>query len=510
MMKIDSRIAVIIINYGTAGLAVKAVESVLKNSTSRLSVEIHLVDNASPGNDAEELANAHTEHGWGHQVELYFESENHGFGRGINLVIQALAASEVPPEFVFLLNPDAKLENDAIDILARALEADKNAAAAGAGISFPDGSPAVACFRFPTLLREIVGAINFGPLDRLLPQARVALPPEWDGPVDWVAGASVLMRFDRLAEVGFFDPDFFLYFEEVELMRRLKRAGYATLYVPEAKVTHIAGAATQVASHDTRPKPCPAYVYESWRMYFQKAHGRGYALLTALLKLPAAWLGMGLSWLKGQRSSQPVRFTRDHWRHVIRPLLSGEDDVTEKPQIGSQNMNPANLGFWALVAEDYRIHDRQFFSQGFWTLFWHRFGNWRMSVRPRLLRAPLTLLYRIMAKLCEVVCGIFLPYTVIVGRRVKLEHFGGMILVAERIGDDVTIRQNTTFGIARKTKLEDRPTIGNRVDIGVGAVLINRITVGDDAVIGANAVVVKDVPAGAVVGGVPARVLKDG
>ena len=184
--------------------------------------------------------------------------------------------------------------------------------------------------------------------------------------------------------------------------------------------------------------------------------------------------------------------------------------MAEKTHTGTENMNPADLGFWALVAEDYRTHENEFFSQGFWALFWHRFGNWRMSVRPRPLRVPLTFLYRVMAKLCEVICGIFLPYTVIVGRRVKLEHFGGMILVADRIGDDVTVRQNTTLGIARGAEPQDRPTVGDRVDIGVGAVLIGRITVGDDAVIGANAVVVRDVPAGAVVGGVPARILKGG
>lgn len=176
---------------------------------------------------------------------------------------------------------------------------------------------------------------------------------------------------------------------------------------------------------------------------------------------------------------------------------------------GSRNMNPEGIGFRALVAEDFRTHDSDPFAQGFWALFWHRFGNWRMSVRSRVLRIPLTLIYRVMTKFGEWVGGIFLPYTVIVGRRVKLEHFGGMILVADRIGDDVVIRQNTTFGIATTDALQSRPTIGNRVDIGTGAVLIGSIDIGDDVIIGANAVVVRSLPAGVVAGGVPARVIRE-
>ena len=318
-----SEIAVIVVNYGTVDLTMAAVESVLARKHAGRSVECHVVDNASPEGDAEVLTKAHETRGWGDRVTIWSETENHGFGRGNNLILEDLARRQVPPAFVFLLNPDAELENEAIDILAKALEADPDAGAAGAGISFPDGSPAVACFRFPSLLREVVGTINFGPLDRLLPKARVSLPPDWSGPVDWVAGASVMMRFDRLIEVGFFDPDFFLYYEEVDLMRRLSLAGYRTLYVPEARVLHIAGAATQVASHDTRPKPRPAFVYDSWRMYYHKRHGRAYALTTALLKLPAAWLGIALARLRRHRLPVPPRFTRDHWRHVIRPLIRG-------------------------------------------------------------------------------------------------------------------------------------------------------------------------------------------
>lgn len=190
-----------------------------------------------------------------------------------------------------------------------------------------------------------------------------------------------------------------------------------------------------------------------------------------------------------------------------------QEDPVHDPELfvqndGTGNANPKGIGFWALVAEDFDTHKCDFFAQGFWALFWHRFGNWRMGVRSRLLRLPLSLLYRIMFKLCEWICGIMLPYTVRVGRRVRLDHFGGMILVAQTIGDEVVIRQNTTFGIAGVDALKDRPVIGKRVDIGAGAVIVGSIHVGDDAIIGANAVVTKSVPAGAVMGGVPARLIR--
>ena len=175
---------------------------------------------------------------------------------------------------------------------------------------------------------------------------------------------------------------------------------------------------------------------------------------------------------------------------------------------GAVNANPPDIEFWALVREDLHTNDGDLLSQGFWTLFWHRFGNWRMGVRPRALRAPLSLIYKVMYRLCQWWAGIMLPYTVHVGRRVRLDHFGGMILVAQSIGDDVTIRQNTTFGIARMTARYDRPVIGNGVEIGAGAVVIGHIRIGDGAIVGANAVVTRDVKPREVVGGVPARHLK--
>jgi len=183
------------------------------------------------------------------------------------------------------------------------------------------------------------------------------------------------------------------------------------------------------------------------------------------------------------------------------------DPALFEPNPGHSNENPRGIGFWALVAEDYATNDRDMFSQGFWALFWHRFGNWRMA-QPKVLRLGLTPVYGIMYKLTQWICGIQLPYTVRVGRRVRLDHFGGMILVAQSIGNDVIIRQNTTFGIAGLNALKDRPVIGDGVEIGAGAVIIGRLHIGNRAIVGANAVVTRDVPEDAIVGGVPARLIR--
>lgn len=178
-----------------------------------------------------------------------------------------------------------------------------------------------------------------------------------------------------------------------------------------------------------------------------------------------------------------------------------------EPNPGIHNCNPREIGFWELIREDFRTHESRFFSQGFWALFWHRFGNWRMDIKLSIVGFPIGLIYKFMYGMSQIICGIMLPYTTRVGRRVKLEHFGGMILVAQTIGDDVIIRQNTTFGIAGLRDLQARPVIGNGVEIGAGVVIIGNTYIGDNTIIGANAVVTRDTPRNSVVAGVPAVVL---
>lgn len=172
---------------------------------------------------------------------------------------------------------------------------------------------------------------------------------------------------------------------------------------------------------------------------------------------------------------------------------------------GSTNENPKDIGFWALVAEDFRTHERRFFEQGFWALFVHRFGNWRMD-QPKILRAPATLLYRMLFKLVEMLSGISLWYTTRVGRRVRIWHHSGMVLGARAIGNDVHIRQNVTLGVAQTFRNNELPIIDDGVDIGAGACIVGAVLIGRNARIGGNALVLSDVPAGATMIGNPAQV----
>lgn len=188
-------------------------------------------------------------------------------------------------------------------------------------------------------------------------------------------------------------------------------------------------------------------------------------------------------------------------------LVPTDAHLPELPR-GDRDENPKGVGLWGLIREDLRTHEGNLFEQGFWAVATHRFGNWRMGFRSKLLRAPLTILYRILFKWVEWTCGITLPYTVKLGRRVRIWHHGGMILHARSIGDDVHIRQTTTFGVARRGENRAIPIIEDRVDIGCGVCILGSVRVGHDSVIGANSVVLKDVPPYSLVVGAPARVVR--
>jgi serine O-acetyltransferase len=159
------------------------------------------------------------------------------------------------------------------------------------------------------------------------------------------------------------------------------------------------------------------------------------------------------------------------------------------------------------LRDDYRTHEGKISSQGFWVMVVYRFGRWRYRVRPALARKPLSLVYRLLKVIVQILTGIDLPCEATVGRRFRIDHFGGVIVSGDAVlGDDVVIRNGVTIGL-RHREDPGSPVIGNRVDIGAGAKILGRIRVGDDVIIGANAVVIRDVPANSIAVGVPARVL---
>jgi serine O-acetyltransferase len=183
-------------------------------------------------------------------------------------------------------------------------------------------------------------------------------------------------------------------------------------------------------------------------------------------------------------------------------------DRTLPPNRGDRNLNPPGIGLLALLREDLRTHDDRLCEQGFWAIAVHRFGNWRMGL-PRPLRAPSTILYRVLYRWVEWTCGISLPYTVRLGRRVRIWHHSGMILNAHSIGDDVHIRQNTTLGLTGRDQPAGAiPTIEDRVDLGCNVCVAGAVRIGHDSRVGANTLVIADLPPGSVAVGVPAQILK--
>lgn len=212
--------------------------------------------------------------------------------------------------------------------------------------------------------------------------------------------------------------------------------------------------------------------------------------------------GMQLAGSSG--AAQPVASAGEQSRTVSRGGTAAPGHDVPLP-VGRHNENPSDISLLELLAEDFQTHERDLTAPGFWAVALHRLGNARMGVRSKLLRAPLTVAYRTAFTGLNWLWGIDLCYTVKLGRRVRIWHHGGSVIGARSIGDDVHIRHNTTLGLVSRFEPNDKPIIGNRVDIGVGACILGGVTVGDDCVIGANSVVLKDLPAGSTALGIPAR-----
>lgn len=163
------------------------------------------------------------------------------------------------------------------------------------------------------------------------------------------------------------------------------------------------------------------------------------------------------------------------------------------------------------LREDWAVNDRSLFRPGFQAMFMYRFGVWRMSIQRRWMRLPFTALYMLMHIWVRNFYGIELHYSATIGRRLRIAHQSGIVVHwGAVLGDDCLIRQGVSIGRASNHGYGVRakpPVLGNRVEVGAGAVLAGGITIGDDVVIGPNAVVLSNVPPGSIVAVTPARVI---
>jgi len=285
------RLAVVIVNYRTAGLVEDCLRSLAPEVASLPGTRVVVVDNASGDGSAERLAEAVERAGYGGWVTLLALVENRGFSAGNNAGLRCLGSGAAGPDWVLLLNPDTVVHPGALQALLDCGEAGPRVGLVGARLEHPDGTPQSSTFRFHGLANQLDEALSLGLASRLLaPWALVLPPPPVSARVDWVSGACLLVRGALLDEVGGLDEGYFLYYEEVDLCLRAARAGWECHYQPASRVTHLVGRSTGVDPAQA-VRRLPGYVLDSRRRYFLKNHGRAYAVLADLL-----WIAGHLAW----------------------------------------------------------------------------------------------------------------------------------------------------------------------------------------------------------------------
>ena len=257
-------------------------------------VEIVVVDQHADAPEQQRLEQRYPDVRWLPQTT------NSGFSAGVNL-----AAGQASGAFLYLVNPDAIVHDGAPARLAEYLAAHPRVGAVGSRVLDPDGTVQGSARRFPGLSTLVAGRASL--LTRLIPGNALSRrnvvgadaltePTE----VDWVSGASMMIRRDVFEGVGGMDERFFLYWEDADLCRRLAARGLATVYVPGAAVTHLVGRSSRNSA-----RSIVAFHQSAYR-YFHK-HARGAARLASPLAAAVLSLRAGMVMLSGWLARRVAR-----------------------------------------------------------------------------------------------------------------------------------------------------------------------------------------------------------
>jgi N-acetylglucosaminyl-diphospho-decaprenol L-rhamnosyltransferase len=274
---------IVIVNYRTTDLTLDCLASLQDEVGTVAGTRVVVTDNASGDDSVARLEAAAGRNGWRGWLTIQPLEHNGGFAAGNNAAIRPALAGTDPPRYVLLLNPDTIVRPGALRTLVAFLDDRPDVGLAGSQLEEPDGTPQRSAFRFPTVLGELEGGMRLGPVSRVL-ERWVTAPaiPAGPGPIDWVAGACMIIRREVFEAIGLMDEGYFMYFEEVDFCHRALRAGWPCWYVPTARVVHLVGRSSGVTDPRATRKRRPGYWFLARRRYFLRNHGPATTVLADL------------------------------------------------------------------------------------------------------------------------------------------------------------------------------------------------------------------------------------
>lgn len=245
---------ILIVNFNSGPHLRTCLESVWEHAPGARAI---VIDNASSDGSEAAAKGPHA------RLTLVRNTANVGFGAAVNAALR-LASSET----VLLLNPDCRLRQNTLGPLTAELAAHAECAIVGPRVLNDDGSVQGSVRGDPTLLTGLFGRTSL--LTRWFPTSAIARRnvqtlegrTERSFAADWISGACCLARRDRLLSINGFDERYFLYWEDADLCRRLRQAGWTIRYVSEATVIHTQGVSSGSApAASIRAFHRSAYVY---------------------------------------------------------------------------------------------------------------------------------------------------------------------------------------------------------------------------------------------------------